>query len=133
MKKLILYVMILILPIIISTCKEEQKSQTDNFAEKMEDFENETEKEIMARKVDILQMKEDIKMIDEPMKTELMQNVNNVESDLLQAEAEFLKLRDMNKNNWIEFQPQVDSTIQYLGGRIDSIKLNITVITDTMQ
>ncbi|MEJ2054161.1 MAG: hypothetical protein P8X42_09600, partial [Calditrichaceae bacterium] len=98
----------------------------------MKKFEQETQKEIMSRKIDIMQMKQDIRKMGDPEKSALMKDVENIESKYLKAESNFKELKEMNYSLWPDYTPQLDSTIQYLGAKIDSIKLNITVITNKM-
>lgn len=131
MRKISRILFIATLSFILAACTSDEKEKVTFSEQKMNEFEQDIEKEIRARKIDVMQMKQDIKQLDDTLKTEFMDNIETIETDFIKAESDFKKLKSMENSAWADFKPYVDSTFRYLGAQIDTTKLDIIIATDT--
>jgi len=90
-------------------------------------FKQDVEKEIMARKIDIMQMKQDINQLQDSIQSKFFATVNESEQRLLKLQDSYEEMKDRDASIWINMKTKVDSSIRYLGAQIDSTKLNILI------
>lgn len=106
-------------------CGTKEKPESEYTKEEMQQFEKELEEEIQARKIDIMQMKQDIEQLEESKKKEIEQDIEKIENRFTEVESDVDKLKTMRDSGWADFKSQVDSTLNYIELRIDTTRVNI--------
>ncbi|MEJ2545771.1 MAG: hypothetical protein P8Y99_17040, partial [Calditrichaceae bacterium] len=117
----------------ILSCENNKSNEKALNENDIKEFKQEIENEIKARKIDIMQMKQDIEGLQDSAKSKLLIDINQSEKEIIQLDDSYNKLKDMSDSIWTEMRPKIDSTMRYLGASIDSTKLHILVEKEEQQ
>jgi GTPase SAR1 family protein len=105
-------------------CQTEKPEETYT-QEEMQRFEQELRDEVKARRIDIVQMKEDVEQLAETRQQKFMERIDTIESRFVRIESDIDTLKHMNDDNWNTYKSQIDSTMDYLELQIDTTRVNI--------
>lgn len=125
MRLLKLFTVLWLVTVFVVACGQKKEPAEQYSIEDMGRIEQELKKEIRARKIDVVQMKQEIGTFQDTVKSGLMEEIDDIENQLLTVETHIDQLKTVRKTGWYELKSKVDSSMDYLGLRIDTTKTHI--------
>jgi hypothetical protein len=120
--------LVILAGIVVLTCRSKEKSEETLTIEQMERFEEELRDEIKTRKIDIVQMKEEIEKLATVQKENFKKEIDDMENRLLDVETKLDSLESIKDGRWSGFKSKIDSILDYVELDIDTTRLNIKQI-----
>lgn len=125
MKIMKVITLIAISGILITACGNGDKTAEAQSPEEKKALEQDLEDKLMALKIEIMTMKQEVEKLMNAEQTDAMQKINEIEDMFISLDVDIDSLRKMNDMAWSDLQSDLINRLDRLEIHIDTTHINI--------